>query len=379
MRKTIVVFILLGLISLFADMTYEGALSIRGSYLEIIGAPIIVAGLINIGWLVSYGSRFLSGVLSDYLRKPIILWVLTVTGYLINVIVVPLLALTNRWELVLILIVLERFGKGLRAPARDVILAEVSEGIGKGLGFGVHETMDQAGAVLGPLLASLILVASNQDYPRVFLMLGVPGVIAVVLAIIAWSMYPQPSSLSTRKSMLGFKGLTRSYYMYTAGFFLFSLGFISWDIISYHAKNIGLRGDYIALLYSIAMLVDGLLAVPSGLLYDRIGMKSTILAPLASMAAGIAFTVFIDRNPLIMAFTWGLTMGVFETNIRVAVSDLVPAEKRAFAYGFYGLVEGLAMLVGGVIQSILIAENAILLAAYIVITEFSSLIVFCRI
>jgi len=376
-RRILLVFMLLGLVSLFADVTYEGAISIRGSYLAVIGASSIIAGLMSIGGLVSYAARFLSGALGDYLRKPSVLWLLTFTGYLINVVAIPLMALTRRWEVVMALVVLERFGKGLRAPARDVILAEVSEGIGKGLGFGIHEAMDQTGAVLGPLLASLILASSNQDYARVFLTLGIPGSIAVVLVTVAWSLYPQPRSISVRKSSLGFKGLTREYYMYIAGFFFFGLGFISWDIVSYYAKSrVLLTGDFIALLYSIAMLVDGLLAIPSGILYDKIGVGSTMFAPIAAVSTGLLLPSLVDGSPIAVAVAWGFTMGLVETNMRVAIADLVPADKRAFAYGFHGLIEGLAVMLGGIVQGLLIGLNAGMLVGYIVITEILALAFF---
>ncbi|ADV64825.1 MFS transporter [Desulfurococcus mucosus] len=374
--RLLTVFIILGLVSLFADMAYEGAISVRGSYLSVIGAPVIAAGLAGVGWLASYGSRFLSGVVSDYFRRPRVLWLLVFTGYFVNVIAIPLLAFTRRWELVIALIVFERLGKGLRAPARDVILAEVSEGMGKGLGFGIHEAMDQAGAVLGPLIASLILASSSQDYSRVFTALGVPGAVAVILVAAAWFLYPSPKSITARGVGVGFKGLTRGYYVYTLGFIFFGLGLVSWDIVGYYARSTGFTGDYIALLYTVAMLVDGVLAIPSGILYDRVGVRSAVLAPLAAAVAGVLLPL-LQVNPFIPVVAWGLAMGAYETNVRVAVADLVPREKRAFAYGLYGLAEGLAVFTGGIIQAGILGSAGIqALAIYIAVVELLGAAVF---
>lgn len=378
-RTTLVILVSLGLVSFFADMAYQGSVSIRGSYLSSIGAPLIVAGVLNIGWLVNYSSRFLSGLISDYFRKPVLFWMLVFLGYFFNAVAILLLAYARSWEIIVLLIVFERFGKGLRTPMRDVIISEISEGIGRGLGFGIHGVLDQAGSVLGPLIASLILASRSQSYPDAFLMLAIPGFIAVMLVAVAWFMYPKPRAVTGGKHGTGFKGLTREYYVYILGLAVFSLGYVSWDIIGYYSRNLGFQPDYIALLYTIAMLVDGLLSIPLGALYDRVGLRTVILVPLAATSVGFLLPILPGvYGSLLLAVVWGLATSLFETTSKAAVADLVSVEKRSIAYGFYGLVNGILLFIGGLVQSMLLGVSLSILILYITVVELASLIILLK-
>src|SRR5277367_5443794 len=143
----------LGIVSLFADMTYEGAHSIIGPYLKDLGATALQVALIaGFGEMLGASLRLFSGRFADRTRA---YWTITFCGYAMNVVAVPALAYAGNWQMAAILIIAERTGKALRGPARDVLLSSATEEVGHGFGFGLHSIMDQTGAVVGPLLMML--------------------------------------------------------------------------------------------------------------------------------------------------------------------------------------------------------------------------------
>src|SRR5437764_9960862 len=152
-RKSAFRFIVaLGFVSLFADMTYEGAHSVIGPLLKDLGATGTQVGIImGLGEMIAASLRYFSGRLADRTRA---YWTITTLGYFLNLIVIPGLAFAGSWQVVALLVVAERTGKSLRGPARDVLLSEATEVVGHGKGFGLHAAMDQTGAVLGPLLGA---------------------------------------------------------------------------------------------------------------------------------------------------------------------------------------------------------------------------------
>lgn len=181
--------ILLGLVSLLADMTYEGSRSITGPYLSILGASAVVIGFVSgFGELVGYGLRYASGYLSDSTRK---YWSITIIGYAVNLLAVPLLALAGSWEIAAVLLITERLGKAIRTPARDVMLSHATSQVGSGWGFGFHEAMDQVGAILGPLMVASILYIKGS-YQMSFAFLLIPAILALAVLTLSRFLYPHP-------------------------------------------------------------------------------------------------------------------------------------------------------------------------------------------
>jgi sugar phosphate permease len=167
--------ILLGIVSLLADMTYEGARSITGPYLAILGASATLVGFVaGFGELMGYTLRFVSGYFADKSRQ---YWAMTIIGYVVNLLAVPLLALAGNWPLAAMLIIMERIGKGIRTPPRDVMLSHATSQVGQGWGFGLHEAMDQIGAITGPLIVALILYL-HGNYQAGFAFLLLPALLA---------------------------------------------------------------------------------------------------------------------------------------------------------------------------------------------------------
>jgi len=381
-RRALTVFILLGLVSLTADMVYEGARSVSGSFLEELGGPAVGSAIIHSGDLIGYLMRFVGGAVATALGSSTAYWLLVFTGYLLNAASLPLLGVigVTGWQVATALYLAERVGKGLRAPARDVIIAEVTEGIGRGKGFGLHELMDQTGAVAGPLIVGLILGfygSTLQGYRIAFLALIVPAILSIVLVLTAWRLYPYIRSVEVKKgsSRITFRGFGANFWLYTASMAFLSLGFVGWAVLSYYLKAWGVLNDEeIAFAYTLAMAVDGAVAVPIGYLYDKVKLRSLYIAPLAT--AVIPFLVLAGGKPCAYtaAALWGIVMGIYETNMRAGIADLVKPELRAMAYGTFGLVYGITWTVGGFVLAVLFGYSSIAAAAFIVAVEVCSVI-----
>src|SRR6516164_9868424 len=145
--------LVLGIANFFADMTYEGARSVTGPFLGTLGASAAVVGFTaGFGELLGYALRSVTGVISDRTGK---YWIVTIVGYVVNMLAVPALALSGNWPLAAVLIVAERTGRAIRKPPTEAMLSYAGKQIGRGRVFGLNEALDQAGATLGPLAMAL--------------------------------------------------------------------------------------------------------------------------------------------------------------------------------------------------------------------------------
>lgn len=371
MRKSaIIAFLSLGMVSLFADMCYEGMRSVIGSYMEFLGFSVIFTGLVGAAEFVGYLARVGSGLLATVLKSCKVYWGLIFVGYLTNF-AVPALALVNRWDLIMLLIFVERFGKGLRSPVRDVVLAEVTEGVGKGKGFGIHEFLDQLGAFAGPLFVAWALLSTNS-YSYAYSMLAIPVLISLVFLTLAFVSHPEIRSVN-KAAVRG--NVPRNLMLYMSASSLIFLGFIHWSIISYHFRASNALLDYqIALAYSIAMVVDAAVAIPIGVFYDKVGLKSLLPTPLAIMLLVIALTF---STPLTFTFTailWGFAMSIYETVMRAALADLVEPSGRALAYSIFNVATGISWMLGSIVVAYLYSISWHILLGFVFIAEGASLI-----
>ncbi|MEM5822775.1 MAG: MFS transporter [Ignisphaera sp.] len=373
-RRSFVVFTILGLISLLADMVYEGARSASGAFLEHLKAPPIASSIIGFGEFMGYSLRFISASIATILGSSFIIWSMIALGYALNVLVLPFLALTTSWEIAVSFFLLERVGKGLRAPLRDAVLAEVTEGIGRGKGFGLHELMDQVGALAGPLLFAYVI--AMHGYSTAFLVLIIPGSIVMLLIASAWSMYPRIKSISSTSRRIEIRGFNTKYKLYIYAMVFQSLGFIHWAIVSYFLKHWGVMGDAeIAMLYALAMVIDAIVALPVGYLYDAVKYKSLYIAPVLTML----ITPLILTKMTLMAVTgsilWGVVMSVSETIMRASIADIIGKEKLAIAYGVFAMIYGISWSLGGLILVFLIQYSLIGVLTYITITQLASILI----
>jgi len=336
--------VLLGLVSLLADVTYEGARSITGPYLSLLGASAAAVGLVaGAGELIGYALRLASGVLADRTRR---YWLLTIAGYTLNLAAVPLLALAGSWEIAAALMVAERTGKAIRTPARDAMLAQATKSLGRGWGFGLHEAMDQVGALAGPLFVAAALARSGR-YQNGFALLAIPAALALVALLAAWRTLPRPEELEPRGGSLEGRSLPRAFWLYAGACGLMAAGFVDFPLIAYHLKRAAQAPDVsIPLLYALAMGVDAVAALAFGRLFDRFGVPVLMLG--AALAAGATPLLYLGglRAAVLGMALWGAALGAQESIVRAAVAGFAPPERRASAYGVFSFCFGVSWFAG---------------------------------
>ena len=368
--------ILLGIVSLFGDVTYEGARSVTGPYLATLGASASIVGLISgIGEFSGYALRLASGYLADRTKA---YWLFTFIGYGLLV-SIPLLAFAGYWQLAAVLIILERMGKAIRSPARDTMLSYATKKVGRGWGFAVHEALDQVGAIIGPLVFFFIFFLGD-GYREGFTLLWIPALLTLAVLAIARKKVPSPQKLETPEeaSRQDIKGkLPRVFWLYTI-FTLFSVaGFANFQLISYHLKVQSIVPDaHIPLIYAMAMGVDALAALLVGKTYDKIGLISLLAIPLLTLP--IPFLAFSYSYSLVLIgiVLWGVVMGIQETIMRAAIADLTPMERRGFAYGIFNTAYGAGWFLGAALMGQLYELSINYLILFVVVMELISIPLF---
>lgn len=364
--------ILVGIISLFSDMTHEGSRTITGPFLGVLGAgALVVSTVAGLGEFLGYAVRFVSGYLADRTKR---YWPITYVGYIMQMFSVPALALAWRWEVAAMLILLERVGRAIRNPARDAMLSHATSQTGHGWGFGFHEAMDQTGAMIGPLLIAAVLYY-HGDYRTGFAALLVSAVLSVVVLISASIIYPQPQNLEVSVPKLETAGLPRRpFWLYTAAMACIGAGFADFPLIAYHFHQVNiLSKELIPVSYAVAMGVDGVAALVMGRLFDRRGVAVLIAAALIS--AAFAPLVFLGGAPLVFLgmILWGVGMGGQESVIKAALAEMVPKTRRASAFGISQAVFGLFWLLGSVILGFLYDYSLTALIIFSVVVQLCAI------
>jgi predicted MFS family arabinose efflux permease len=366
--------VLIGILSFFADFTYEGSRSIIGPFLATIGASgFIVAVITGFGEFAGYGLRLVSGRLADNTQQ---YWPITIFGYVLQMAAVPALALAGSWPVAAALIILERVGKAIRNPPRDVMLSHAAKDAGGyGWVFGLHEALDQFGALVGPLLVAFVL-AHRGDYHMAFAVLLVPAVINVTLVLVARLLYPRPQDLDHSPEQLT-AALPKRFWVYLAGAALVAAGFADYPLIAFHfTKSHTVPGDWIAIFYAIAMAVSGAGSLIFGRLFDRYGFA--VLIALTIISAAFAPLVFMGGfwTALIGAAVWGLGIGVHESVIPAAVAPMVSSQRRASAFGLFTGAYGIAWFLGSAVIGLLYDRSTAGLIGFCVVTQLAAIPLF---
>jgi MFS family permease len=364
--------LMVGIMSFFADFTYEGSRSIIGQYLGLLGAGALAIGVITgFGEFLGYGLRLVSGRGADRTGR---YWPITIGGYVLQMSVVPLLALARSWQVAALLIILERVGKAIRNPPRDAMLSHAAKEMGYGWAFGVHEALDQFGAMFGPLLIALVLAVSQHDYQIAFAALAIPAAIMLTLLAVARLLYPRPQDLEVGPVQVTTEGLPRVFWVYLAAAALVGAGFADFPIIAYHFQQAGtVPATLTPVFYAAAMAVSGTGSLVFGRLFDRIGIG--ILVPLTLIAALYAPLAFLGGfwPSLVGVSLWGLGMGVHESIIPAAVGPMVSPNRRASAYGLFTGAYGIAWFVGSIAIGALFDVSLIVVVTFSIVAELAAI------
>jgi MFS family permease len=364
--------ILFGIVSLFSDMTHEGASSIRGAYLSLLGASAATIGFVSgLGELIGYSMRYVFGKLTDKTKQ---YWPMTIAGYVLDIAAVPALALLDEhgWIAACALLIIQRMGKAIKKPAKDTIMSFAASQEGVGKSFGIQEVLDQIGAFLGPVLLYLVMLFKTDGttfeiYSTCFAVLAIPGAITLVLLIITRCKFPNPEHFEPEpKEYIPFK-LKKEFILYIAGISLFAFGFIDYSIIimhvsrSYSQLSAGLSETSslvstgtLPLLYAGAMLVDAVAALIFGLMYDKKGVKALVWSTLISAPFAV-FVFAFDSVPMLLigVALWGVGMGAQESILKAAVTGMVPKASRATGYGIFECSFGVFWFLGSWLMGVL--------------------------
>lgn len=342
--------ILLGLVSLFADMTYEASRSINGPFLEILGRSGATLGWVGgIGELLGYGLRFISGYIADKTGK---YWLITFIGYILNLISVPLLAFAGFWQLAVALMIAERIGKAIRTPARDAMLSYGTKEMGRGWGFGIAQALDQVGATIGPLLVSVALLIRHQSYHDAYLILFIPAVVAISVLFFAFRQFPKPEELelNVATTSLETKGYPKVFWIFLLASAFIAAAYADFPLIAFHFKKMHLmKDDIIPIFYAVAMASDAIASLVLGKLFDKIGIWAITIATFISLFfAPLVFWGGFSAA-LVGMIAWGIGMGAQESILKAEVARIIPPEKRGRSFGLFDTGFGISWFLGSVL------------------------------
>jgi len=357
------VIILFGVISMLGDMVYESARGANSQYFNLLSVSAAQVGLVfGIGEFLGYFLRLLAGVLSDKSGKH---WIFIFVGYGM-LLVVPIMGFTMNWNILIVLILMERIGKSLRNPAKDTILSGVAENqVGTGFAFGLQEALDQVGALTGPLIFTLVFFIAGKngiaEYQLGYKWLFVPFILLMLFVVYAYRRIKRNNLIQDLKTReFRSERLQPIFWIYTAFTFFCTLGFVNFSIIGYHLKANNLMSDgNITLLYSGAMAVDAVAALLVGKAYDNMKKKTgiktgglAVLMAIPFITLLLPFLTISNSTPLIVIgmVIFGVVMGTHETIMRSAVADITPFYKRGTSFGVFNTGYGLALLIGSALM-----------------------------
>jgi MFS family permease len=370
-RAAIRFIVLIGVVSLFGDMTYEGARSITGPYLATLGASATVVGVAaGFGELVGYAVRLLSGYIGDRTGR---YWTVTIIGYIVNLFAVPALALAGSWEIAVVLIVAERMGRALRAPTRDAMLSHAATRTGAGWAFGLHEAMDTTGAIIGPLAVSAALYF-GRGFATSFAMLVVPAILSIIVLLVARSQFPAPRDLEVIEPIRQPSALPAKFWLFSVAAAFIGAGYADFSLLAYHfGKAAIVAPPLVPILYAVAMVAAAVAALGLGRWFDRVGIL--VLVPVTVISALSAPLAFLGGPALVTVgvICWGIGMGAQESVMRAVIGSMAPPERRGTAFGLFHTMFGVAWFVGSALLGIIYDHSVVGVAVLSLVLQLLAL------
>ena len=345
----------MGLVSFFTDFSTEMILGILPLYIvNNLGASKAILGTIEgSAELISYSMRMVSGSLSDKIGKRKIF---VIIGYGLSTASKPFFAITTGWVGAFIVRATDRIGKGIRTTPRDALIADSIPETISGKAFGIHRTIDQLGAILGPIAAFAILQV--MDIRFVFLFSLIPGVVAIIILIYFVKEVVVKRYSSTKVTMLSNIGglVTKKenrpfvFLLVVSG--IFGLGAFNFSFILLKASDLKIEESFIPIIYAVINVAHTAVGIPAGILADRIGKEKVLIIGYMVFVISTILMAILSENPLsayILASAFGIYLGIGETVQRAIIPKYVSSEMRGTAYGLYYLVAGVTFFVANVV------------------------------
>ena len=345
--------IALGLVSFFTDFSTEMVLGILPLFIvNNLGASRAILGAIEgSAELVSYAFRMISGSLSDKVGKRKIF---ILAGYGLSTFSKPFFALSTGWLDAFVVRTTDRIGKGLRTAPRDALIADsVSESI-SGKAFGIHRTIDQLGAIVGPIAAFSLL--QIIDIRGIFFVSLIPGAIAVLILILfvkEIAIKQVGSKTATIFSNIGtVMSNNKPFVLLLIISGIFSLGAFNFSFVLLKASELGIDNDVIPIVYAVINISHTAIGIPAGIVADKIGKEKVLIVGYAVFAISATLMTTLSENSLyafVLAAIFGLYMGISETVQRAVVPRYVSSELRGTAFGVYNVILGTSFFVSNVV------------------------------
>ena len=338
--------VILGFVSLLNDAASEMIYPLLPVFLTTtLGATPLIVGIIE-GAADGVASilKYFAGSISDRLprRKPLV-----VAGYALAAASRALIAVAGRWPAVLAARLIDRTGKGMRSAPRDAIIADVTPIEQRGRAFGFHRALDHTGAIVGPLVAILLLQGLHVPLRTLFMIAVIPGAIGVVMLLAFLREEPRtipPRNLATPQP----RNLPKPFWRAIAAIALFSLANSSDVFLILQAHAAGVSTAMLPLLWAAHHVIKALFSTKAGALSDRTDRRTLLMAGWLSYA--ILYFVFPFAHALgffvVLFILYAIPFTLTEGAERAWIADLVPAEARGRSFGIYYLANGLCVLLG---------------------------------
>ena len=365
--------LMMGVVNLFSDMTYEGGASMNGQFMALLGASALVISITaGLGEFLGYALRPVAGYIADKTGR---YWTVTFVGYTINLLAVPAMVFAGNWPIAAVFILLERIGRAIRKPTVEAMLSYTTAKHGKGWVYGVNTAMDEIGATLGPLLIALVLFLKGS-YQTGYALLLISSVLALVSLAVARKTFPIPSRLEEGKTAQS-GGFSRSYWLYMIAGTCFAIGMMSYELVAFHLITTKIiTANSIPLLLAFATGSGVIASLVLGKLYDRFELPTVLGAVFLSslfspfLFLGGYYGVFIGVVLL------GIAYATQDTLLKAIIASVLPEGKRNFAFGLFYLGYGGGWLGGSIATGLLYGWSLHYLVAFLMIAQLLSLPIF---
>jgi MFS family permease len=362
--------LIMGLVNLFGDMTYEGGGSINGPFLGMLGASAATISIIaGAGEFLGYSLRSVAGYVADRTGR---YWAVSFLGYAINLLAVPAMALAGSWQLAAVFVLAERIGRAIRKPTIESMLSYTTGKFGRGWVFAVNTAMDETGATIGPLVVAAVLFFKGS-YQMAYALLLVSSLLALGSLVAARISFPVPAKLEQGRTAPE-RRFTPAYWLYMAASSCFAAGLMSYELISYYLTQehvISPSWMPVALAFATGCGVVANLVL--GRLHDRFGLNVTLAAViLSALFTPLVFTGSLPAVLIAMPL-WGIGYAIQDTLFKAIVADVLPEHKRGLAFGLFYTGYGCGWLVGSIAVGLLYEKSHPAVIAFAVAAQLLSL------
>ena len=349
----------MGLVSFFTDFSTEMVMSVLPLYIvkDLDLSRTILGAIEGSGEFINYIFRIPSGYISDKIGKRKIL---VIIGYGISTISKPFFILVTNFADTITVRIVDRIGKGIRTAPRDALIVDSVNESNTGKAFGIHRTLDQIGAIIGPLFAFLILELFGGNIQYIFLLSIIPGVISLFILIY----FVKDKIITDKKGIVEitfFSNLKNLFienkiFVYLVIILgIFSLGAFNYSFVLLQSSDLGVEQNFVPIIYSIINITHTAIGIPAGILSDRIGKEKVLIIGFLLFVMAALLMYFSEHNNnnniiyiISIPLIYGLYVGISETVQRALISKYVSEHNRGTAFGFYGLIIGICLLIGNI-------------------------------